>query len=282
MITRRRLLRGVAGTAATGTGFVGYARWWEPHWIAIERHMLPIAGLPDGLVGARLVQISDLHVSPVVDSDYLRRALRAVNGLAPDILVMTGDWITHTAPEVVDILARVLAALRPARLGSVAILGNHDYGMGWSQPDVADAVAEVVAAAGMTVLRNAHVTVEGLQLIGIDDWWAGRFRPEEAWSGADLSAPTLVLSHNPDSLDQPGWPAYTGWVLAGHTHGGQCKPPFLPPPILPVVNRRYTSGHIALADGRQLYINRGLGHLMPVRFNARPEITVFTLERAQG
>ena len=65
--------------------------------------------------------------------------------------------------------------------------------------------------------------------------------------------------------------------VAGHTHGGQCKPPFLAPPLLPVRNRHYSSGKIALSGGRRMYISRGVGHLMRVRFNARPEITVFKL-----
>ena len=73
---------------------------------------------------------------------------------------------------------------------------------------------------------------------------------------------------------------YEGWILAGHTHGGQCKPPFLPPPLLPVKNRRYVAGEYALAGSRSLYINRGVGHLMQVRFNVRPEITVFQLAKA--
>jgi predicted MPP superfamily phosphohydrolase len=79
-------------------------------------------------------------------------------------------------------------------------------------------------------------------------------------------------------VDLPGWGAFNGWVLAGHTHGGQCKAPFLPPPILPVKNKRYSSGEFALAGGRRLYINRGVGTYLPVRFNVRPEVTVFTLE----
>ena len=74
--------------------------------------------------------------------------------------------------------------------------------------------------------------------------------------------------------------AIEGWILSGHTHGGQCKPPFLPPPLLPVRNRRYTSGEIDATGGRRLYISRGVGHTMMVRFNARPEVTVFTLQRA--
>ena len=78
-------------------------------------------------------------------------------------------------------------------------------------------------------------------------------------------------------MDALSWGDYKGWVLAGHTHGGQCKPPFLPPPLLPVRNKRYTAGEIPLSDGRRLYINRGLGHLIRARFNVRPEITAFTL-----
>jgi len=69
-------------------------------------------------------------------------------------------------------------------------------------------------------------------------------------------------------------------VLSGHTHGGQCKPPFLPAPLLPVRNRRYTAGEFAVSGNRRLYISRGVGHLLKVRFNVRPEVTVFALARA--
>lgn len=90
----------------------------------------------------------------------------------------------------------------------------------------------------------------------------------------------LVLCHNPDVMDLPIWQNYNSWVLSGHTHGGQVKPPFLDAPMLPVKNKRYTAGKIDFEDGRTLYINRALGHLWQVRFNVRPEITVFTLEKA--
>ena len=76
------------------------------------------------------------------------------------------------------------------------------------------------------------------------------------------------------------WGGYAGWILAGHTHGGQCRPPFLPPPLIPVRNRRYTSGEFEVGGGRRLYINRGLGYLIRVRFNVRPEVTLFELTRA--
>jgi predicted MPP superfamily phosphohydrolase len=87
----------------------------------------------------------------------------------------------------------------------------------------------------------------------------------------------IVLSHNPDTVDLPVWGDYAGWILSGHTHGGQCRPPFLPPPILPVRNARYTAGVFDLSGNRRLYINRGIGHLLRVRFNVRPEVTVHEL-----
>jgi predicted MPP superfamily phosphohydrolase len=99
--------------------------------------------------------------------------------------------------------------------------------------------------------------------------------------GADArpEKPALFLCHNPDAADFNEWAGFQGWILCGHTHGGQCKPPLLDPPLLPVKNKRYIAGEYDLFDGRRLYINRGLGHLRQVRFNVRPEITAFTLRR---
>ncbi len=172
-------------------------------------------------------------------------------------------------------LQRVSSHLPHGRLATLSILGNHDYGYNWSMPEVAERVTRVLREAGVTVLRNDVADVSGLRIAGLDDLWARRFAPQAVM--ADAGAPSLVLCHNPDAADRAGWGAYRGWILAGHTHGGQCKPPFLPPPLLPVRNRRYVAGEVAVGDGRRLYINRGLGHLLPVRFNVRPEITLFTL-----
>ena len=130
------------------------------------------------------------------------------------------------------------------------------------------------------MLRNQIHEVEGLQIVGMDDWWAGRLDARQALSLLTPSGPAIVLSHNPDTVDLPDWDGFNGWILSGHTHGGQCKPPFLPPPLLPVYNQRYTCGVFDLTAGRRLYINRGLGHLLPVRFNVRPEVTIFKLRSA--
>src|SRR4051794_37384578 len=102
-------------------------------------------------------------------------------------------------------------------------------------------------------------------------------RPGTRGAGKCCST-SIALCHNPDGADEPVWSSYQGWILSGHTHGGQCKPPFLPPPELPVRNRRYTSGEFALSGDRHMYISRGVGHLLHVRFNARPEVPIFRLQ----
>ena len=96
----------------------------------------------------------------------------------------------------------------------------------------------------------------------------------------DSQKANIVLCHNPDVCDLDVWGNYDSWILSGHTHGGQCKPPFLPPPVLPVRNKKYSAGLIDLSNERKLYINRALGHLWQVRFNVRPEITIFELEES--
>ena len=278
MLTRRRFLRVSAVGAGLASG-VGLYTWrFEPHWLELVRRPLPITHLPDVLKGSRLIQISDLHIGPKVDDAYLLRAFDVVKALSPEIVVYTGDFTSYEA----DIFAhaqRVFSHLPQGRLATVGILGNHDYGPGWSRPAVADRVAQLAAAAGVRVLRNELTEISGLQIVGLDDLWAKRFDLETPMAALDPGRAALVLSHNPDTVDLAGWGAYNGWVLAGHTHGGQCRPPFLPPPLLPVKNRRYTAGEFYLSGGRRMYISRGVGHLLQVRFNARPEITLFDLDR---
>jgi len=136
---------------------------------------------------------------------------------------------------------------------------------------------QILRDAGITVLRNQVGEVAELQIAGMDDLWAGRFDPRETLRTLDARRPALALSHNPDTVDLDGWQGFRSWVLSGHTHGGQCKAPFLPPPLIPVKNPRYTSGEFALDRERMLYISRGVGHVLQVRFNVRPEVTLFEL-----
>lgn len=279
-LTRRKFLRrsgaGLAGSVVT-TGF--YAWRIEPHWVAVVERWLPIAQLPAALTGKRLVQISDLHVGTRVDDAYLMATLDRVRDLSPDILVITGDFVSYRGDATFPQLDRVLGHLPRGKCATLAVLGNHDYGRQWSQADVADQITTRLRRLDIVVLRNERCTVDGFEVVGLDDYWGPHFAPQKALGGLDPAKPAVVLCHNPDVVDLPIWGEFRGWILSGHTHGGQCKPPFLPPPILPTKNKRYTSGEFDLGQGRRMYINRGLGHLTQVRFNVRPEITVFTLAR---
>lgn len=281
-ISRRRALQAAAAGLLGGSGASAlYALRIEPHWVRVHRRDLPVIGLPAGLVGKTLVQISDLHVGPIVDSNYLAATLELVASLGPDLTVITGDFMHCQGDERVEAVSRLFRDFRPGPLGCLAVLGNHDYGKGWDKTESADLLCRTLERQGVKVLREASEEVAGLQVIGLEDLWGPRFHPESFLKSLDWDKPTLALCHNPDAVDLPIWEGFRGWTLSGHTHGGQCKPPFLPPPILPVKNRRYTRGAFDLAGGRSLYINPGLGYLKRVRFNVRPEVTAFRLTSAE-
>jgi predicted MPP superfamily phosphohydrolase len=251
----------------------------EPQWVELVRRSLAIRDLPSSLEGRTLVQFSDIHVGREVDDDYLKATFRRVQALRPDIVVITGDLITYHR-DIGQQMASVYEHFPKGRLATIATLGNHDYGPGWRHPKIAAHVAKTISKLGITVIRNQVCEIHGLHFVGMDDLWAHRFQARQTLSQLPRGAPALVLSHNPDSVDERGWDGYKGWILSGHTHGGQCKLPYLPPPLLPVANKRYTCGEFLLDDARRLYVSRGLGHLLHVRFNVRPEVTVFQLLRA--
>ncbi len=279
MITRRRFLQ-ASVLALSGAATAGFYAWWvEPHWVQVVRRRLEIANLPRDLRGARLVQLSDIHLGPLVNDDYLLQGFTLVREWAPEFVVYTGDFVTHE-PQILEHAQRMFQHLPLGKRGTFGILGNHDYGAGWAQENVARGIVELAKDAGVQMLRNELAEVDGLHVAGMDDLWAGRFDAATAFKALPKRAATIALSHNPDTADLPGWEAFTGWILAGHTHGGQCKPPFLPPPLLPVRNRRYSAGAFEVGGGRRMYINRGLGYLHRVRLNVRPEITLFTLGSA--
>ena len=128
-------------------------------------------------------------------------------------------------------------------------------------------------------MRNESVITQGLRIFGIDDFWGTNFDLVKAVKDYDQSQASLVLCHNPDAADLDGWNGYNGWILAGHTHAGQVRIPFWGSPIIPVKNKNYDKGIKKISGDRTLYINRGLGHSIPIRFNARPEVTIFTLRK---
>ena len=279
-VTRRQWLIRMAGAGVAGAAAIGYYTFRiEPHWVEIVHRQMPIRNLPAELEGRTLVQISDIHIGDDVDGNFLIESFRRVSDSQPDIVVFTGDFLTldRDGSLPVSKMETVLKHFPRGKLATIGILGNHDYGVNWSDIRAANVVKRITEDAGIDILRNRSQTVAGLQVFGFDDYWGPNFGGASVLADADLTQPTLVLCHNPDVVDLPVWSGYRGWILSGHTHGGQCKPPFLRPPMLPIKNKRYASGEIQLEDGRHLYVNRALGHTMKVRFNVRPEMTVFRL-----
>ena len=266
--------------AALGASIIGSLYSWqiEPFWLEFVKLKMNIKNLPDQLKGKTLMQISDIHVGNRFDYKYIIDSFKKAQKLNPDFVVFTGDFVSYDNEEQFEQLKEVLKHTVKGKLGTIAILGNHDYGKDWSEQHVADKITSLLKSAGVTVLNNEQKNINGLNIIGLDDYWGLNFNPQKIMNSINHENANLVLCHNPDVCDLNIWNNYKGWILSGHTHGGQVKPPFLNPLILPVQNKRYSSGKIDLHDGRTLYINRALGHLWQVRFNVRPEITIFELQ----
>lgn len=262
-----------------GTGFLSGLYSWkiEPFWLEFVQKKMPTNNLPTNLIGKKLMQLSDIHIGDRFDYTYIIDSFKKAQKLNPDFVVYTGDFVSYDSEKQLNQLKEVLKHAVKGSVATVAILGNHDYGKNWSEADVADNITSLLEQAGITVLRNNQKEFNGLNIIGLDDYWGLNFNPKPIMLQHDTKKANLVLCHNPDVCDLDVWNNYKGWILSGHTHGGQVKPPFLPAPMLPVKNKKYSSGKVDLKDGRTLYINRALGHLWQVRFNVRPEITLFEL-----
>lgn len=265
----------------TGIGlFSGLYAWQvEPFWLDFVKVKMPIKNLPKDLVGKTLMQISDIHIGNRFDYHFIINSFKKATDFNPDFVVYTGDYVSTYKDEVqYDKLDETLKNIVKGKIATIGILGNHDYGKNWSQINVADKISEMLKTNGIRLLRNESFEINGLNFIGFDDFWGLNFNPEKAMTGFENNKANIVLCHNPDACDLDIWGEYDSWILSGHTHGGQVKPPFLPPPMLPVKNTNYSSGQIELSNNRTLYINRALGHLWQVRFNVRPEITIFELQ----
>lgn len=278
MLSRRTF---VAGSLAAGVlGPIAWSRWGELYWLEFVEHDLPVPDLPSPLEGQLLVQLSDLHIGPQVADSFLLDAFARVRDLSPALVAYTGDFVTYEGRAQLSRTSDVMRSAPHGRIGTLSVLGNHDYGHAWADRTVAAEIARRIEDCGITVLRNSSRIVGGLQFIGFDDLLSPAFGGAAVMAGRERGVPAIALCHNPDACDLDVWDDFGGWVLAGHTHGGQVSLPIVGPPILPVRNRRYAAGEYELDGGRRLYINRALGHTFPVRLGVRPEITLHRLLRA--
>lgn len=279
-MTRKSFLKKLLQISVVGAFPVLYSWQVEPFWLEFVEKKMPIKKLPENLIGKRLMQISDLHVGSRFDWNFLIDSFQKAKRFNPDFVVYTGDFVNHGTSQEREDLKIVIQNAVFGSLGTFGILGNHDYGKDWKELDVAENICEILESFGVTMLNNSQMESNGLNFIGFDDLWSSNFNPMKVMTDYDASKANVVLCHNPDACDKDIWNGYQGWILSGHTHGGQCRIPGIITPILPVKNRKYISGEIDLQDGRMLYINRAIGHSFQLRFMVRPEITVFTLMQA--
>lgn len=275
----RRAFLAAAGAAAAG--LATYSTEIERHELDITHVSIALRGLADPFRGMRIVQISDIHYDQFTEPFFVRQTVAKVNALNPDIVVLTGDYVSDAplphsygrkqAGPCAEILGRIECPLR------YSVLGNHDTNIGSSL------VTEALGSHGIPVLANSFLPVERdgkrLWIGGVED--PGTQRPDLSKAiprsaGAD-GEPVILMAHAPDYADSVVGRG-VALMLAGHTHGGQVRIPFIPPIRLPKMGRKYIQGYFRFADGMQLYVNRGIGTAgMPIRFRCPPEITVLTL-----
>lgn len=278
-MTRREFIKNTA-LGTFGLGFLAGLYSWqiEPFNLEFVKKKMPIRNLHDNLIGKTLMQISDIHIGDRFDYQFIIDSFKKAKAFQPDFVVYTGDFSHYKSEKQIEQLKEVLPHFVKGKLGTVGVLGNHDYGKNWSEIEVADEISSLLNSEEIRILRNEKILLNELNFIGFDDYWSPNFKPSKVMTSYNPEIANLVLCHNPDACDDDIWKGYKGWILAGHTHGGQVKLPWLPAPIIPVKNKKYSAGEIDLEDGRTLYINRAIGHSFQVRFNVRPEITIFELE----
>lgn len=278
---RRRFLRGLGWVGLGAVAGAAYARFIEPRWLEVSRHAVKLAD-PVAERAVRLLHLSDLHASRVVPLEFIERAIQTGLELRPDLICVTGDFVTHQFAAM-ERYAEVLSSL-PAHAPTFACLGNHDGGL-WAgrhdgYPDTS-AVRALLAAAGIELLHNAsrRIAVGGLgfRLIGVGDPWAEEVDVTAAFSdGAkDGAARTVLLAHNPDTKEELAGQAWD-LMLSGHTHGGQLRLPLVGTPFAPVRDHRFVEG-LHRWNGRWLHVTKGVGNVFGVRFNCRPEISLLQL-----
>ena len=261
-------------TIASGLVQIARAAFAEPYQLAVERHAVGLKRLPRALDGLKILQLSDIHHGPFTGREQIERAVEIANSLQPDIVALTGDYISHER-EYVRPCAEMLGRLR-ARCGVYAVLGNHDN---WVD---AALVTDLFSAEGIRVLTNEGLRFEdsgaSFWLAGVDDTMVGLEDLPLALAGSRADELKLLLAHNPVILRRAAR-AGVDLVLSGHTHGGQVT----------WRNERSASGRVrrrilrglARRGETQIYVTRGLGTVvLPVRYGCLPEVSLLTLRCA--
>ncbi|MBL8165741.1 MAG: metallophosphoesterase [Anaerolineae bacterium] len=279
-LSRRKFLKLSAisafGTAVVGIAGFAYAHDIEPEWVEVVPVELRLPRLDAAFDGYRIAHISDIHVGTGMTGPRLKHIAELVNAQETDATVITGDFVTHgDMSTLAPPLLEGLSALK-ASDGVYAVLGNHDH---WTN---SAAVRTVLRQAGIVELENSLFTLRrgaaSLHVCGVDDHWEQKDRLDAVLAVLPDDGAAILLAHEPDFADISAATGRFDLQVSGHTHGGQVRLPLINRPLkVPRYGRKYSVGLYTVGTMLQ-YTNRGLGTIAPaVRFNCRPEITVYTL-----
>lgn len=243
----------------------------EPYMLTVEHREIHLRRLPNALNGLRIVQLSDIHLSPFTSREQVERAVETTNNLAADIVALTGDYISKERQYAAP-CAEILGRLK-ARYGVYAVLGNHDH---WTD---AALITDLFRAEGITVLINEGMRFEqqgaSFWLAGVDDTMVGLEDLPLALAGSSETEMKLLLAHNPIILRRAAR-AGVDLVLSGHTHGGQVT--LRPEKSASGKPRRRLLRGLARQGATQIYVTRGLGTVvLPIRYGCPPEVSLLEL-----
>ncbi|MCQ6279834.1 metallophosphoesterase [Bacillus sp. EB600] len=287
-LTRRTLLKTSFGALLTilglGSGGYVYARNIEPALLDIQSIQIKHSLIPRSLDGVKIIQFSDTHLGFQYNLNQLKRVINVINSFQPDVVFFTGDLMDNPKEyKEIEELAPILRQIR-APLGKYCIYGNHDHG-GYGST----IYKHIMQGANFILLQNQSRPIIGsdgsqIYLVGIDDAMLGRPDFNLAQQSVPDNAFKILLSHAPDLADRAS--QYNiHWQLSGHSHGGQVKIPFIGALVIPPFAQKYPEGHYLIGENNKLnlYVNRGLGTTrLPFRFMAKPELTIFTLRKAEA
>jgi len=280
LFSRRNALKlfGVGGLGAAAS--VVDAHWIEPNLLFVTRKNVACAKLPPGLDGLRIGLLSDFHYRPGRDGELLDKAVARMRAEKPDIIALTGDYMSQD-PRVVAPMLERLQGLH-ATHGIFAILGNHD---GWSGSR--DTLRRQFEKAGISFLinRNSQLSIRGekFAVAGTDFVWLGKPDPVATLKGIAPDTPVLALVHEPDYFDTMAAQRDITLQVSGHTHGGQCRVPIIgyAPRSVPH-GKKYVEGHHVRGNSN-LFVTTGVGTTGPrVRFSCPPELAMLTLKAAKA
>lgn len=275
---RRKLVYALGLVALLILSLGLWAFWLEPASLRVEKASLQVPRWHAEHTNLRIAVLTDLHVgAPHMKLDKLREIVERTNREQPDLVLVLGDLVidnvvggTFVEPELIAV---ELGKLRPP-LGTIAVLGNHDW---WND---GERITKALAEAGLAVLENESRRIEhggkSFWIAGVADLWTRKPDIARSLMKAEGDDPVILITHNPDLF--PEVPPRVSLTLAGHTHGGQVNFPLIGRPIVPSkFGQRYASGHV-VEDGRHLFVSDGIGtSIIPVRFRVPPAIVILTL-----